>query len=168
VTAPADRALGAYLEAVAERTPAPGGGAAAAVALALAAACCAMAARFSERQLPDAAEIAEAADTIRARALHLADEDANAYEAVLAARRLPAQLPVAERQEAMADAMAMAVAIPHEISELGAELARLATQVAAAGNQNLLGDALAAVLLAEAAAGAAATLVEINLAAEAG
>ena len=56
--------------------------------------------------------------------------------------------------------------MPLEISEIGAELARLATEVASTGNPNLLGDALSAVLLAEAATAAATTLVEINLSGE--
>ena len=59
--------------------------------------------------------------------------------------------------------MAQAVAVPLEVSEIGADVARLATQLAATGNPNLLGDARTAVLLAEAAAAAASTLVEINL-----
>jgi formiminotetrahydrofolate cyclodeaminase len=78
------------LDALAARTPAPGGGSAAALALAMAAALSAMAARYSEGQLDAAGEIAEAAECVRARALQLAEEDAGAYTAVLAARRLPA------------------------------------------------------------------------------
>jgi len=157
-----DERLGDLLDSFAARTSAPGGGSAAGVVLALAAALCAMAARFSAR-LASAEEIAATADRLRERAIHLAAEDSLAYAAVLQARRLPAGADRDPREEALASAMAQAVAVPLEISEIGAEVARLATEVASAGNPNLLGDALTAVLLAEAAAAAAATLVEINL-----
>jgi formiminotetrahydrofolate cyclodeaminase len=154
--------LGDLLESLAARTPAPGGGSAAGIVLALAAALCAMAARFSAR-LAAADEIAATADRLRQRAIHLAAEDSLAYAGVLQARRLRPGTDPALREEAIAAAMAQAVAVPLEISEIGAEVARLATEVASAGNPNLLGDALTAVLLAEAAAAAAATLVEINV-----
>jgi formiminotetrahydrofolate cyclodeaminase len=158
--------LGELLDALAARTSAPGGGAAAGVALALAAALCAMAARFSSGRLDSAEEIAVTADGLRFRALSLASDDSVAYASVLAARRLPAGTDPVVRQEVLAAAMAQAVAVPLEISEIGTEVARLATEVASAGNPNLLGDALTSVLLAEAAAAAAATLVEINLSEE--
>lgn len=130
--------------------------------LALAAALCAMAARFSPR-LVSAREIAATADRLRERAIRLAADDAFAFAAVLEARRLPAGTDAALRKEVLATAMAQAVAVPLEVSEIGAEVARLAAEVASAGNPNLLGDALTAIVLAEAAAAAAATLVEINL-----
>jgi methenyltetrahydrofolate cyclohydrolase len=159
----ADERLGDLLDSFAERTSAPGGGSAAGVVLALAAALCAMAARFSSRQLDSAGEIAATADRLRERAICLAADDSRAYAAVLEARRLSAGTDPALREEVLATAMAQAVAVPLEISEIGAEVARLATVVASDGNPNLLGDAITAVLLAEAAAAAAATLVEINL-----
>jgi formiminotetrahydrofolate cyclodeaminase len=162
----AERRLGELLESVAERSPAPGGGSAAAIALALAAALLAMAARFSELQFERATETANLADALRERALRLADEDAKAYADLMAARRLGGDVSPAVREEALATAVAQAVAVPLEISELAAEVSRLATEVAAGGNPNLLGDALAAVLIAEAAAAAAATIVEINVAEE--
>jgi formiminotetrahydrofolate cyclodeaminase len=161
----ADERLADLLESFAARTPAPGGGSAAGVTLALAAALCAMAARFSSGRLDSAEAVAATADGLRVRALRLADDDAQAYAAVLAARRLPGGTEPTLRQEALAAAMEQAVAIPVELSGIGAEVARLAAELASSGNPNLAGDALCAVFLAEAAAAAAATLVEINLAA---
>jgi formiminotetrahydrofolate cyclodeaminase len=160
-----DLTVAQLLGALAARTPAPGGGAAAGIALALAAALCAMAARYSEARFAFSSEIAETADRLQTRALQLAEEDSLAYAGVLAARRLPAGASPGEREQAVATAMARAVAVPLEVVEVGAEIARLATVVASEGNPNLRGDALSAVLLAEAAAAAAASLVEINLAA---
>jgi formiminotetrahydrofolate cyclodeaminase len=55
-----------------------------------------------------------------------------------------------------------------EVAEIGAEVAATAAAVAAGGNPNVRGDAIAAALLAAAGARAAAALVRINLAGAAG
>lgn len=144
------------LDAVAERTPAPGGGGAAALATALAAALAGMAARFA----PDGAAQAAAADELRARAAPLADADAAAYRAFLGALRLPREAE--GRAEAVARARDAASAVPAEIAEVAGEVAELAAGLAAHGNPNLRGDAVAAVQLAAAAAATAAELVAAN------
>jgi len=163
-----ESSVGELLDAFAERTPAPGGGAAAALALAVAAALCAMAGRFSDGHLGSAATaaIAARADESRARALELAIADAAAYTAVIRARRLPADKDPALRVEALAAAMADAVAVPREIAALASEVALIAKNLATGGNPHLRGDAVTARLLAEAAAAAAGQLVEINLSAQ--
>lgn len=158
----ADLTVAELLESLASRTPAPAGGSAAGLTVGMAAALCAMAARFSEPSLASAGEIAEKADVLRQRAVELADEDAQAYAAVLAARRLPPATSPAERSAALAKAMSHATAVPLELAEIGGEIGLLATKVASDGNPNLLGDALIAMLLAEAAASAASTIAEIN------
>lgn len=156
--------LGELLDDLGARTPAPGGGAAAGLVLAMAAGLCGMAARFSGAELPEADRIAVRADEIRARAVELAESDAAAFAGVLAARRLSPS----ERSDAVSLAMADAVAIPLEVAEEASELADLAGKVASGGNRNLLGDALAAVVLAEAAGTVAARLAEINIAGSGG
>jgi len=140
----ADLTVGEFQDEVAARTPAPGGGAVAAMAAASAAALVAMAARFSGQP-------ADRADELRARLTALADEDAAAYSAVLAAPR-----------DQRAEAMVAATDVPREIAALATEVAGLAQGLAAGGNPNLLGDARVAEELAGAAARAAGVLVEIN------
>ena len=154
-----------FLAALAADTPAPGGGAAVAVASAFAAALVEMAAELSRdhdagNRMPELRERAAAA---RREAARLADEDTLAYGRVIDAQRLPARDP--SRQERVAGSLSEAADVPLAIAQEAADLAELAAEVAAAGNPNLRGDALAAALLAEAAAQAAARLVEINLAA---
>jgi formiminotetrahydrofolate cyclodeaminase len=56
--------------------------------------------------------------------------------------------------------------VPLAIAETGAEVASLAARLTTEGNPNLEGDALCAVLLAEAGVRAATKLVEINLSSE--
>lgn len=145
--------VGGLLERVAARTPAPGGGAVAALTAASAAALVAMAARFS-------GEPAARADELRARLEPLADADAAAYTAVLAARRLPADDPTRARR--VADAMAEATEVPRRVAAAADEVARLAAALVESGNPNLVGDARVAELLARAAAESATALVRIN------
>jgi formiminotetrahydrofolate cyclodeaminase len=140
----ADLTVQGFQDGVAARTPAPGGGAVAAMTAASAAALVAMAARFSDQP-------ADRADELRTRLTSLADEDAAAYSAVLAAPR-----------DRRAEAMVAATEVPREVAALATEVVGLANGLAASGNPNLLGDARVAEELAGAAARAAAVLVEIN------
>jgi methenyltetrahydrofolate cyclohydrolase len=156
-----EKSLTTFLEEVAERTSAPGGGAVSAVAVGMAAALVAMAARFSDKQLASAHDLAEKADVIRAEVLPLAQADAEAYGALMAAYRLPKEDP--GRSEAIAAAAEEAADVPLEIAAFAAESALLAAHLAKEGNPNLKGDAVAAALLASAAARTSANLVRINL-----
>jgi formiminotetrahydrofolate cyclodeaminase len=140
--------LETFLDAVAEATPAPGGGSSAAVTAALAASLVEMAARLASDE-----EAAERARALRAGALRLAEEELASYAPVLEARTQ------ADRMTAL-DA---ASEPPAQIAELAAEVAELGLKVAESASEAVRGDALTGVTLAEAAAGAAARLVEINL-----
>jgi methenyltetrahydrofolate cyclohydrolase len=126
----------------------------AAVAVSLAAALAEMAAQFSGKQWDRADEAVSRARELRARAMPLAEADAEAYGAVIAARGTP-DYDVA---------LSRAADVPLAVVETAADVAELAAELAASGNPNLRGDAATAALLAEAAARAAANLVEINLA----
>jgi formiminotetrahydrofolate cyclodeaminase len=149
-----EKTLTGFLEAVAARSSAPGGGAVAAVVTAIAAALVEMAAQFSSKHWDDADDAAARARELRERAAPLAQADAEAYEAVIAERGGPAY----------DEALSRAADVPLAVAEAAAGVAELAAELAARGNPNLRGDAVTAALLAEAAARAAANLVEINLA----
>jgi formiminotetrahydrofolate cyclodeaminase len=152
------------LETVAAETSAPGGGSVAAIAGGLAASLVAMAARFSTDQWEDAAGATAQAEALRARLLPLADEDANAYENFLLARRMSREVEPELRDAAIGDALSRAADVPLAIAEAAHDVATLAAEAADRGNPNLRGDAATAALLAEAAVRASANLVEINLA----
>jgi formiminotetrahydrofolate cyclodeaminase len=156
-----DQPVRGFLDQVAARTPAPGGGGAAAVTAALAAALAAMTARFSAERLPEAGDLAARADELRDRVAGLADADAVAYGAVLAAYTLPRD--DATRSGRVRDALRGAAAVPLEVAEIAAEVAEIGAALAAAGNPNLLGDAITAAQLAAASARSAASLVQINV-----
>jgi formiminotetrahydrofolate cyclodeaminase len=154
------------LDAFSEASPAPGGGGAAVLAVALSASLCAMAARLSTGHVDDAPEIAAEALSIRDRIVPMCAEDADAYLAVIAARRLDADHDKdhGERRRRVGAALSAATDGPVAIVVAGARLARLAARLAEEGNPNLRGDALAAAVLAGAGVEAAATLARINLA----
>lgn len=158
-----DRRLSELLDDIASETPAPGGGAVAAVVAAMAAALVAMAARFSVKNWPDASDVAERAEALRDRIAPLAPADAQAYEEVLTAFRLPKDLEPEVRNAAIGNALSRAAQIPLEIAKEASEVAVLGALVAANGNPNLRGDAVGGSILAEAGARVAANLVEINL-----
>ena len=154
--------LAELLDRVSAPAPAPGGGSVAAVAVGLAAALCAMAARLSTRQLAEAAALAATAEALRDRVASLAQADAVAYGAYMAQRRLP-PTPGPEGPRHLEAALGEAASVPMEVAEVGARVAVLAARIAEEGNPNLLGDAVTAVLLADAGVSSAAVLVAINL-----
>jgi formiminotetrahydrofolate cyclodeaminase len=160
---PFDETLAGFVESIAAETPAPGGGSVAAVVVSMAAGLVAMGARFSREHWDGARGAVAQAEVLRARAAPLAREDAEAYEAVLTAMRMPKDLEPEVRNRLIGDTLSRAADVPLRIAETAADVAQLGAILAECGNPNLRGDAAAAALLAEAAAHAAANLVEINL-----
>jgi methenyltetrahydrofolate cyclohydrolase len=148
-----------FLGLLADGQPAPAAGGAAAMAVALGASLCAMAARLSARQLADAADLQSQAERLAGVVAPLADADAQAYGAVIAARR---------RGGDVTAALSAAADVPLRVAEAGAEVAALAARLAAGGNPNTRGDSFTAGLLAAAGTRASCALVRINLAATAG
>jgi methenyltetrahydrofolate cyclohydrolase len=157
-----EASLGRFLDLVAADEPAPGGGAAAAVTAALAAGLVGMTARFSHPQLPDAAERAERADRTRTEVVGLGQQDAEAYQNVLVAYRLPREPDPQARRQQIHRSLEHAAQVPLQIAEISAQIATEAAELVERGNPNLRGDALAAVFLADAAARSAAGLVRLN------
>jgi len=132
----------------------------AAVAVALAAGLSGMAARLSAGQLADADELADRSDAARRRVAPLARMDAQSYARVLYAYRVPDS---ETRSERVSDALSGAADVPLAVAEIGNEVAGIAARLVEEGNPSLKGDAIAAVLLAEAGVRTAAVLAEINL-----
>ncbi len=151
-----DRRFATLLDDVGAATPAPGGGSSAGLTAALAAALVEMAAG-----LAGSSESAAEARALRERALALAEDELTSYAPVLDAERLPRGDP--DRATRIGAALADASRAPLAIAEAAAEIAALGAEVADASGRAVRGDAVTGTLLAEAAAAAATTLVEINL-----
>ncbi len=139
-----DHRIGDFIDLVSQQTPAPGGGAVAAVTASLAAGLVAMA----------GPEDPQGVEALGQRAAALADEDAVAYSAVVAARRTG---------ESVTEALTRATEVPLEIAGTAAAIAQRAAEVFLTGRPALRGDAATALLLAEGATRSAAYLVEINV-----
>jgi formiminotetrahydrofolate cyclodeaminase len=164
----ADHTLSELLDAVAAKTSAPGGGCSAAWAAAFGAGLVEMSASFTlarpryagvHHRMLDMRK--EAAQT-RRRLLGLAQDDAETYEPVLAALRLPEKHP--ERGRLLEEARSTAAETPLAVAEAAAGIAVLAAETAGTCSEHLRGDAITGAILAEAACRSACRLVEINLA----
>ncbi len=157
-----DCSVAELLDRLAARQPTPGGGGAAAITAAMAAGLLGMAARFSAEQLIDAPGRAAYADRVRGQVAALAEQDAEAYQSVLAAFALPREPDPDVRRRQIRRALERAARIPTEIAEAACGIAVEAAALAQRGNPNLRGDAFTAATLAAAAARAAAELVRLN------
>ncbi|HEX4817281.1 MAG TPA: cyclodeaminase/cyclohydrolase family protein [Nonomuraea sp.] len=155
-----------FLAELADRVPAPGGGATAALHAAQAAALLGMVARYTAgEKYADHAEtvvavIAET-DTLRARSLKLAEDDAAAFTAVADAYRLPKG---EERSATIARALAGAAEPPARVIETATRLVGLCELLLPIGNRNVVTDVAAAAEAARAALTTARINVEVNLA----
>jgi methenyltetrahydrofolate cyclohydrolase len=153
-----------YLRDLADRVPAPGGGAAAALHAAQGAALIAMVARYSDGPRYDAAlmdRITGEADALRERSLALAAADAEAFEAVTAAYKVPKTDP--GRPELIASALAGAARPPADVIEVAGRVVSLAEELVPSANRNLITDVAAAAAAAMAAAVTGRVNIEVNL-----
>ncbi len=158
--------------ALASDAPTPGGGTAAALAGAMGAALAEMVAALTLSKEKYAAAhdsvrpIAEAARRTRGELLRLAREDSEAYDGVVAARRLPKatdeEREVRSRQ--MAAANRHAAEVPMRTAREAARLLDSIPVLAEKGNPNAASDAGAAALLLGVAVEGALLNVGINLA----
>lgn len=142
--------LGDLLADLASDAPLPAGGSAAAAAAALAAATLAKATRRSRGQLTDDDALLTAVERLREQLARLVTADAVSYADALEARR--------QGGEAATAATAAAAGPPARVAAAGAEVARLAADVAERGRPEVRPDALTALRLAAAAALAAADI----------
>jgi len=164
----AEMTLADYSEALASAAPVPGGGSVAAISASLAAALGSMVVRVS---LERAAYQGHAAlheealgktEAARRRCLTLADEDAAAFSAYLAAQRLPKEPrdKAIHRAAAIRDAARGATNVPLAIVQECHRLAELIERLAGRTNAHASSDLdVAALLLDAAARGAAANAV---------
>ena len=166
-----DLTLNDFVSVLASAEPVPGGGSASAVAASLGAALVAMVASLSEGRpryamYADVHRRTKAAGTELAdRLLRIADEDAAAYAAFSAARKLPRETAdeQALRTAAMRATARVAAEVPFRCVEACLEVVEGAELLAARCNVNTSSDLDVATLLAVAAARGAAANVMVNL-----
>src|SRR5256712_13151663 len=167
-----DRTLQEFLAAVAAPTPTPGGGSVSALGGALSVALSRMVAGLArgkagyETVESELTQLEVRAKKTQARLEALIDEDAKAYEAVMAAMRLPksTEEEKAARVDAMQRAYRKATEVPLETMERCVDALELAEAAGKKGNRGATTDAAVAILLAEAAIRGASLNCTINLA----
>jgi formiminotetrahydrofolate cyclodeaminase len=159
------------LERLATKDPVPGGGSAAALGGAMGAALVQMVVALTAGRPAAAAsedalrEIQLRGATLTSELVRLAELDAAAYAAVVAARRLPRETDVEQlaRTRQIEAATREATVVPLEVTRRADEVLALAERLAPIGNRNAVSDVGVAALLAAAAMRGAAMNVRTNL-----
>ena len=167
-----DHPMGSWLDDLGSASPTPGGGAAAGVVAATGAALIAMVGHLTlgKKGFEDLEarmrSMVETADRDRRAFLTLADEDAQAFESVMASFRLPKETDEEKdsRTLKIQEAYEAAAAIPLELSKRAVQLMELAEDATAMGNPHAASDGYSAGALLFAAALAAMANVRINAA----
>ena len=167
----AEMSVAQLLEALASPTPTPGGGTAAAIAGAMGTSVLVMVAGLAKSKNNTDEEKATLAKTravlvpLTARLTQLADADAQAFDRVMAAYRLPktSDDEKAARTRAIQAALQGATSVPLDTLRACAEALRHAPVVAEHGNASAASDASVAVGLLRAAAAGAHANVQTNL-----
>jgi formiminotetrahydrofolate cyclodeaminase len=160
-----------FAGSLASDAPAPGGGSASAAAGAFGAALLEMVVRLTlgkEKYRASWGDLEPLADRLheaRRRLLELVDEDTKAFDAVVAARRLPKESDPdkAARQRAIDAANVLAATVPMQTAFFAHEGLKAAPLVLEKGNPNTASDAWVAALLLHGAALGALANVRTNL-----
>lgn len=160
-----------FVGAVAAETPTPGGGSVSALGGALAAALGEMVCRITLRRKSFAAhysaleESLSRLNNLRARLAGNIDRDAQSYEAVVAAMKLPKSTESEARQRAKAieEASKQAAAVPLETAEMASEVARIVEALRSITVPQAASDLAVARYLAEASVRGAIENVRANL-----
>ena len=160
-----------FTEALAAATPTPGGGSASAQAGAMAAALVQMTCDLTIGREPYRAHD-QAVRAIRARSeglrrdlLALVDRDAQAYDEVVRALRMPKVTDAEKRarSETLARANLFAIETPLATADACAALMEMAAELAGKGNVNVVSDVGTAALLAYAGLRGGILTVRVNL-----
>ena len=168
----AGRTVGGFLDELASQDPTPGGGSTAAVAAAAGASLVAMVGRLTvgKRKYEEVEarmrSVVDEADAARQELLALADRDAEAFDAVMAAYRLPKETDeqAAARSAAIQGGLLAAAELPLSVARRAVALMDLAREVTETGNANAASDGAAGAALLFAGAQGALRNVEINVA----
>jgi glutamate formiminotransferase/formiminotetrahydrofolate cyclodeaminase len=137
------------VQEVSRETPAPGGGSIAALAGSLGAALASMVSNLTigkkgyEQHHKELILLAEQAQLVKDQLLKSVDDDTDAFNAYLQARRLPQNSPEEKkiREEAIQNGLKEAVMVPLNTAQLSMEALKIARRVVEIGNRNSVTDA---------------------------
>ncbi len=166
-----DQTIQQFLNELSSGAPTPGGGSAAALAGAFAAGLICMVCNLTigkkTYQLiePEMKKILAEARMCKDELLGLSDRDAEAFENVMDAYKLPKETTeqTQKRRLDLEEALMEATRVPYRVAEICAKLLEFSGVLAEKGNKNAVSDAGVAACLAEAALQGALLNVMINL-----
>ena len=166
-----DMKITEFLKELASDSPAPGGGAAAALSGAMGAALAAMYMRLTigKKNYEDVEDLfkkkLEEVEALRKRITELTDEDADAFNEVMAAFKLPKNTEEEKeaRKKKIQEAFKKAATIPLETCKACRNVIDIVLEIGLKGNKNVMSDAAAAALCALNGLKTAALNVEINI-----
>lgn len=151
-----DQTVSDFLAAVAEAKPTPAGGSVAALVGALAASLGVMGARLSHQP-----NTVKSLRLVSRRLRQLTQEDATAYEGLLAAYKIPKDRP--DRHHMVSIALNAATEVPLEIAELSCEAGKSIHSIFPSAKLTVHSDLTVGLTMAIAAAHAALHTVSVNL-----
>ncbi len=166
-----DATVREFVDVTSTESPVPGGGSVAALSGSLAAALTAMVANLTvgKKDYQDVwgemSRLAADAQKLKDEFLRAVDDDARAFDAVMAANRLPkgSRDEQAARDEAVQRATKVAIDVPLSVMRMCERVLPLIDRVAEKGNRNSVSDAGVAALALRTASGGAFLNVVINL-----
>ncbi len=167
----ASESVAGFVDITSTDAPVPGGGSVAALCGALAAALTAMVGNLTsgrkgyEEVWEEMSKTAYLAQVVKQEFLRAVDDDARAFDAVMAANRMPKgnEEEQACRNEAIQAATRRAIEVPLEVMRACCRALPLIEQVAEKGNRSSISDAGVAALALRTASGGAFLNVLINL-----
>ncbi len=160
-----------FTQGLAAGTPTPGGGSASAYAGGMGAALVCMVSRLTIGKKkyievePEMWAVLDQAETLHKDFLALVSEDSAAFDALMAAYKLPQEKPDEQlkRAEAIHSATIRAAEVPLEVCKKTLQVMRLALKAASIGNINAISDAASGFAMARAGLTGAGWNVLINL-----
>ena len=167
----ADLTIHEFLEKTASHAPVPGGGSIAALSASLAASLTEMVANLTigkkgyVRLEQEMNNIAKNALLLRKKLVKDIDKDADAYNEVISAFKMPTDTEEEKhlRKEAIQEGLKQAVLIPLSVAKDAAKLLELAGKIVEKGNKNAVTDGAVATMMARTAVLSALYNVKINL-----
>ncbi len=160
-----------FVNELASESPAPGGGSVSALAGSLAAGLSSMVANltYGNKNYTDVWEtmepLAVKSQTLKSQLVQAIDQDTDAFNNVMKARRLPKKTPEMQkmRDKAIEEANQHATSIPFKVMELSLDVMKLCKIAANSGNPNAVSDAGVGAHMSFAAVNGAFLNVKINL-----
>lgn len=166
-----DLGLVEFIDKTASNDPVPGGGSIAALSGAISSALAVMVANLTIGKKKyveveaDMVKVKELAETYKNEFVNLIDEDAKAFDLVMAGFKLPKETDEEKlaRKNAIQDGLKEAARVPYMVAEKAFEIMELSEKVVVMGNSNAVTDGMVSAMMARTAVLSAILNVKINL-----